>query len=78
MNSESVSDCETVLTDDGLAMNCSATPSEDLGGRRPSNRGTNVAVTGNRIDIKVCKNRVKGSYKEGIYYIRKTALFFTV
>ncbi|XP_042862258.1 WD repeat-containing protein 81-like isoform X2 [Penaeus japonicus] len=38
--------------DDGLAMNSSSTSSEDLGGRRLSNRGTNVAVTGNRIDIK--------------------------
>lgn len=59
------------MTDDGLAMNSSSTSSEDLGGRRLSNRGTNVAVTGNRIDIKVCKmwERERVQTKLGIYMI---------
>ncbi|XP_066986474.1 WD repeat-containing protein 81 isoform X1 [Macrobrachium rosenbergii] len=45
-------DHAAVLTDDGLAMSNSSSTVDDPGGRRSSTKGPNVAMTGNRIDIK--------------------------
>lgn len=42
-----------MLTDDGLGLSCSSGDPGGGGSGRQSRGGTNVAVTGNRIDIKV-------------------------
>ncbi|KAG7171126.1 WD repeat-containing protein 81-like, partial [Homarus americanus] len=41
-----------LLTDDGLALNNSTAVVDDTSGRKTNNRSPNVAVTGNRIDIR--------------------------
>ncbi|XP_042218295.1 WD repeat-containing protein 81-like [Homarus americanus] len=45
-------DHAAVLTDDGLALNNSTAVVDDTSGRKTNNRSPNVAVTGNRIDIR--------------------------